>query len=173
VGIPEDHACSFRRWTRENVLRHIDLPAARARFPDGEARDRAAAARALEDEIRAAGGIDLQILGVGRNGHIGFNEPGSARDSRTREVELHAWTREDAARSFGALVRVPLRAVTLGVATILEARRIRVLAFGVHKAAIVRETLRAPQGAGVPSTWLRGHPDARLYLDAEAASLLS
>lgn len=172
VGLAADHAQSFRRWTRENLFAHVDIDPARAHFPDVDARDRAAAGRAYEDAIRAAGGIDLQILGIGRNGHIGFNEPGSPRDSRTREVELHPWTREDAAKAFGSLELVPLRAVTMGVATVLDARRLRVLALGAKKAAIVRETLNAPQGAALPSTWLRGHADVRLYLDREAASAL-
>ncbi|MBL8861888.1 MAG: glucosamine-6-phosphate deaminase [Planctomycetes bacterium] len=170
VGLPAAHAQSFRRWTREHLFQHADF--ARTCFPDVEAADLEAAARAFEDAIRAAGGIDLQILGLGRNGHVAFNEPGSARDSRTRAVELHPWTREDAARDFGGLEHVPLRAVTMGVATILEARRLRVLALGSRKAAIVRETLRASEGPDVPSTFLRAHPDVRLLLDGEAAALL-
>jgi len=172
VGLPAEHAQSFRRWTRENLFAHVDFDPARTHFPDVDARDLAAAGRAYEVAIRAAGGLDLQILGIGRNGHIGFNEPGSTRDSRTREVELHPWTREDAAKAFGSLDLVPLRAVTMGVATIFEARRLRILALGAKKAAIVRETLNAPQGSALPSTWLRGHADVRLYLDREAASSL-
>jgi len=172
VGLAAEHAQSFRRWTRENLFEHVDFDPARMHFPDVAARDLAAAGRAYEDAIRAAGGIDLQILGIGRNGHIGFNEPGSTLDSRTRAVELHPWTREDAAKAFGSLELVPLRAVTMGVATILEARRLRVLALGAKKAAIVRETLNAPQSAALPSTWLRGHADVRLYLDRDAASCL-
>jgi len=172
VGLHADHAQSFRRWTRENLFAHVDFDATRTHFPDVDARDLAAASRAYEDAIRAAGGIDLQILGIGRNGHIGFNEPGSARDSCTRAVELHPWTREDAAAAFGALELVPQRAVTMGVATILAARRLRVIALGVKKAGIVRETLRARQDSSLPSTWLRDHGDVRLYLDREAASAL-
>lgn len=172
AGLAAEHPQSFRRWTRENLFEHVDLDRARTHFPDVEAADLAAACRAYEAAIRAAGGIDLQILGIGRNGHIGFNEPGSPRDSRTRVVELHPWTREDAAKAFGALELVPLRAVTMGVATILDARRLRVIALGAKKAEIVRATLRAPQSPALPSTWLRGHGDVRLYLDREAASLL-
>lgn len=172
VGLGAGHAQSFRRWTRENLFEHVDFDPTRTHFPDVDARDLAVASRAYEDAIRAAGGIDLQVLGIGRNGHIGFNEPGSERDSRTRVVDLHPWTREDAAKSFGALELVPLHAVTMGVATILDARRLRVLAIGTKKAAIVHETLRAAQSGALPSTWLRDHADVRLYLDRDAASAL-
>ncbi len=172
VGLSADHAQSFRRWTRENLFAHVDFDPARTHFPDVDARDLAAASRAYEDAIRAAGGIDLQILGIGRNAHIGFNEPDSPRDSRTRAVDLHPWTRADAAAAFGALELVPQRAVTMGVATILDARRLRVIALGAKKAEVVRETLRALQDAALPSTWLRDHGDVRLYLDRDAASRL-
>lgn len=172
LGLPAAHPASFRAWTRAHLLDAVGLPADRARFPDVAATDLAAAGRGYEDAINALGGIDLQVLGIGPNGHIAFNEPGSGRATRTRDVDLSPSTREDAALAFGGLERVPLRAMTMGVATILDARRIRVLAFGARKAAIVRDTLRAPQGPDVPSTWLRGHADVRLYLDPEAASLL-
>jgi glucosamine-6-phosphate deaminase len=173
VGLPAGHPRSFEAWMRAQLLDEIDLPRASAHFPDARARDLPAAAREFERRIADAGGIDLQILGIGRNGHIGFNEPGSPRDSRTREVELHPWTRADAAPAFGGLEHVPARALTMGVATILGARRIRALAFGARKAAIVRATLRGAVGPDVPSTWLRGHADARLYLDPDAAAELA
>jgi glucosamine-6-phosphate deaminase len=170
VGLDADHPQSFRRWIRENLFEAVDF--ARSTFPDVEARDRATASQAFEDAIRAAGGIDLQVLGIGRNGHVGFNEPGSPRASRTREVELHPWTREDAARSFAGLDHVPLRALTMGVATILDARSVRVLALGSKKAGIVRAALRDPPGPDVPATYLREHADVRFYLDREAAALV-
>ena len=127
-------------------------------------------AGAFEDAIDAAGGIDLQLLGLGRNGHIAFNEPGSRRASRTRVVPLAEHTREDAAATFGGLEHVPTHAVTMGVGTILEARRIRVLAFGAHKAPAVGRILSGAPGEEVPGAFLSGHPDVRLHLDAEAAS---
>ena len=172
LGLPPKHPLAFRTWIRENLCGQLDLWPALIRFPDVNAEDLVVAGRAYEEEIRAAGGIDLQLLGIGRNGHIGFNEPGAELDSRTREVELHPWTREDAAPQFGGLQNVPQRAMTMGVATILEAKRLRVLAFGARKAEVVRDTLRAPRDAAVPSTWLRGHPDVRLYIDREAAALI-
>lgn len=125
-----------------------------------------------ERAIGAAGGVDLWILGVGRNGHVGFNEPGSARGSRTRVVELAPETREDAARAFGHLEHVPTSAITVGIATILEARTLRVLAFGEPKAEIVRRTLTEPVGPQIPATFLREHPDVRWSLDPDAASAL-
>jgi glucosamine-6-phosphate deaminase len=166
------HPQSFRRWMREHLFEHVDLDPARAHFPDVDATDIAAACAAYELSLREVGGIDLQVLGIGRNGHLAFNEPGSVRDSRTRAVELHAWTRADAAEKFGGLEHVPRRAVTMGLATIFDARRLRVIALGSKKAAIVRETLRARASADLPSTWLREHADVRLYLDREAAALL-
>jgi glucosamine-6-phosphate deaminase len=160
---------SFDRWTRECVGLPLGIAPARSRAPGGGGDGIAERCRAYEEAIREAGGVDLQILGIGRNGHVAFNEPGSARASRTREVELHAWTREDAAERFGGIASVPRRAVTMGVATILEARALRVLAFGVRKRAIVKLALEGPVGPEVPATFLRGHPDLVVRLDREAA----
>src|SRR5262249_47444260 len=141
----------------------------RAHLPDPIPRDPHAEAARYEAAIHAAGGLDLMLLGIGRNGHIGFNEPGSPRDSRTRVVELHAETRDDAAATFGGLEHVPRRAITMGVATILDAQSVRVLAFGARKARILRRTLLDPISAAVPSTFLREHADVRIYADREAA----
>ncbi len=126
-----------------------------------------------EAQIAEAGGIDLQLLGIGRTGHIGFNEPGSLPDSRTRLVTLDPITREDAAAGFGGLAHVPKHAVSMGIGTILEAREIVVLASGEAKAEIVREAFEGKETAQVPASWLRLHPSVRLYLDQGAASRLS
>jgi len=123
-----------------------------------------------ERDIANAGRIDLMILGIGRNGHIGFNEPGSARSSRTRVVDLSAMTRADAAPTFGGIENVPERAITMGLATILEARAIRALAFGGEKAEIVSRMLREPIGSALPATFLREHANATLHLDRAAAT---
>ena len=170
-GLGRDHPRSFRRWMEGVLFEHVNLAPESTCIPDGdvEAGELARHCAALERRIAEAGGIDLQLLGLGRNGHIGFNEPGSPRDARTRLVELDALTRADAAADFGSLEAVPTRAVTLGVATILEARRIRVLAFGASKAEVVRRVLRSPVGPEVPATYLRDHPDARLLVDPAAA----
>ena len=119
-----------------------------------------------ERALRDAGGIDLQLLGIGRNGHIAFNEPGSARDSRTRLVELAPQTIEDNGldREEG-----PRHAITMGVATILEARRIHLLAFGDAKAEMIRRALQGGVGPEVPASFLREHDDVAVWLDAAAA----
>jgi glucosamine-6-phosphate deaminase len=167
LGLSEGDPRSFRAWMQAQLFGRVDLRPENAHVPrcaaagPGEARRYAA-------ELAAAGGIDLQVLGVGRNGHIGFNEPGSARDSRTREVELAAETRAAAAAACGGLERVPERALTLGVAEILEARAIRVLAFGKGKCEVVRRLCEGPIGPELPASFLRGHRDVQLFLDAEA-----
>lgn len=162
VGIAADQPHTCASYLRTHLGAPLGLARDAVRVPD--ARDPAA----YERDIDAAGGIALQILGIGRNGHLGFNEPGSARDSRTRIVDLAPTTREDAAQNFGCLARVPTRGVTVGIATILAARRLRLLAFGAGKRAIVARLLHEPVHAGLPASWLRCHPDARLYVDADA-----
>lgn len=167
-----DHPQSFRSFLRRHLLDHLDVPAQSSHCPDGEtpAEKLAEHCAGYEALIRAAGGIDLQLLGIGRNGHIGFNEPGSARDSRTRLIELETATRADAAADFGDLQQVPRHAITMGIASILEARRIVLLAFGARKAAILRRALEGPLTADVPASFLREHPDVRVVLDREAAA---
>src|SRR5690606_28120649 len=127
---------------------------------------------AYEDAIREAGGLDFQLLGIGRTGHIGFNEPGSSRDSRTRLVHLDEITRQDAAPAFGGLDHVPTHAITMGCGTILEARKIALLAWGEAKAAIVRDAIHGPITDAISASFLQQHPDATYYLDRDAASLL-
>jgi glucosamine-6-phosphate deaminase len=123
--------------------------------------------------IRKAGGIDIQILGIGRTGHIGFNEPGSTRSSRTRMVTLDSVTRRDAADGFFGEENVPHRAITMGVGTILEARKIIIMAFGEHKAAIVQKTLEREPTESVTASFLQMHPDTTFLLDRAAAGELS
>jgi glucosamine-6-phosphate deaminase len=167
-GLARDDPRSFRAWMQEQLFGLVDLDPAHAHTPRC-AGEGTGAARRYAAELAAAGGIDLQVLGVGRNGHIGFNEPGSARESRARVVELAAETRADAAAAFGGLAQVPQRALTLGVADILDARAIRVLAFGKGKTQVVRRLLEKPIGPELPASFLRGHPDVHLFLDLEAA----
>jgi len=169
-GVEATDPRSFRVWTRTHLLDALGVPPDRALIPPPDLAVAAEVAwcRGFEERLRALGGIDLQILGVGRNGHIGFNEPGSPRESRTRRVRLAAETRADAADAWGDLDLVPTHAITQGVATILEARRLRGLAFGAGKRDIVRRTLEEPIGPRVPATFLREHPNARLYADDAA-----
>ena len=132
-----------------------------------------AACAAYEDAIRAAGGIDLQLLGIGRTGHVGFNEPGSAVESRTRLITLDSVTRSDAASDFFGEWNVPRQAITMGVGTILDARRIVLLAFGEHKAPIVRKAVEEPPCSHVSASALQQHADARFVLDRAAAGRLT
>ena len=171
-GLGPTHPQSYRYFMEENLFRHLDIPAANIRIPDGQAKDFAVNCAEYEAAIRDAGGIDLQILGIGRTGHIGFNEPPSAADSRTRRVHLDEVTRRDNSLFFGDLAQVPHGALTMGVATILEARRVELIAFGEAKADIVRRAMRETPSPACPATWLQNHPACTFHLDALAARSL-
>ena len=168
-----DSPHSYHFFMRRHLFQHINC--SRWFVPDGSPgtpEQIAERCRAYEAQIADAGGIDLQLLGVGRTGHLGFNEPGSPPDSRTRLVTLDPLTREDAAAGFGDLASVPSQAVSMGLGTILDAREIVVLASGAAKAEIVRQAVEGEETAQVPASWLRTHPNVRLYLDQGAASRL-
>src|SRR6185369_738253 len=166
---------SYRRFMQENFFDHVDIVAADTHVPDGEVpRDGARAmAEAYEAAIQSAGGIDFQLLGIGKTGHIGFNEPGSGAKSRTRLVTLDSITRRDAAADFFGEPYVPREAITMGVATILEAREIAILATGEHKAAIVRRAVEGEVDTQVAATFLQRHPATAFYLDGPAAADLT
>jgi len=166
---------SYRRFMRENLFDRVDIDPARTHVPDGQvAREGVAGAcEAYERAIVAAGGIDLQLLGIGRTGHIGFNEPGSARESRTRLITLDKVTRMDASSDFFGEWNVPKKAITMGVGTILAARRVRLLAFGEHKAGIVKRSVEGEVTASVSASYLQEHPAARFVLDPASAAELT
>ncbi len=164
---------SYHRWMHENFFRHVDIPAENINIPDGTAKKADEFCRKYEQSIAKAGGIDLQILGIGRTGHIGFNEPGSSSDSHTRLIHLDRVTRLDAASDFFGEEHVPRQAITMGVGTILAARSICLLAFGEHKAPILRRAVEEPTHATVAASYLQGHPDATFYLDPSAAAMLT
>jgi glucosamine-6-phosphate deaminase len=170
-----DSIHSYHRFMRENFFDHVDLPPGAAHLPRGDLpRDQVEAHCAeYEARIRAAGGIDLQLLGIGKTGHIGFNEPGSGVRSRTRLVTLDTITRRDAAADFFGEANVPREAITLGVATILEAREIAILATGEHKAAIVRRAVEGEVDTEVAATFLQRHPRTTFFLDRAAAADLT
>ncbi len=174
-GLPPEHPQSYRHFMRVHLFDHIDVPAAAIHLPSGRVPlDQVDAhGREYEEKIRTAGGIDFQVLGIGRTGHIGFNEPGSARRSRTRLVTLDPLTRRDAAGDFGGEENTPHYAITMGVATILDARRIVLLAWGQHKAAIVREAVEGAATPQVTASFLQEHEAARFILDASAAGALT
>jgi glucosamine-6-phosphate deaminase len=165
---------SYTRFMRENFLNHVDLDPARVHVLDASLQVHRVAEHCehYEQAIAAAGGIDLQLLGIGRNGHIGFNEPGSPRTSRTRLVTLDEATRRDAQRSFGE-DEVPRQAITMGIGSILRARGILLLAVGSHKAAIIAKAVQGAVTAEVPASFLQGHANASVCLDRSAAESLS
>jgi len=169
------HPQSYRRFMDINLFEHIDIPRENTHVPDGAvpAGRVAAYCEGYEAKIREAGGIDLQVLGIGRTGHIGFNEPGSARRSRTRLVTLDPVTRRDAAEDFGGEEHTPRYAITMGIRTILEARRIVLMAWGQHKAEIVRAAVEGPITAQVTASFLQEHDHARFVLDQAAAGALT
>jgi glucosamine-6-phosphate deaminase len=168
-GLGPDHPQSYRFFMEDHLFRHLDIPTDNIHIPDGLAQDPAKNCADYEAAIRDAGGIDLQILGIGRTGHIGFNEPPSAADSRTRWVHLDEVTRRDNSVFFGDLAQVPHGALTMGVATILEARRVALLAFGEAKAEIVARAIKETPSPRCPATWLQRHPACTFHLDAAAA----
>lgn len=174
-GLGPDHRESYRRFMQEQLFNHIDIPAENTHLPNGTTSlDQVfEECQAYEQAIEAAGGIDLQILGIGRTGHIGFNEPGSTRDSRTRLIALDRLTREDAAADFMGEENVPRFAITMGVGTILRARRIVLMAWGSNKAEIVREAVEGPETEAVSASFLQSHPDAHFYIDEAAAQYLT
>ena len=171
LGISSSHPQAFRQFFAQHLLAKVDLPRENVRLPDSELHESQveAHARDYEHAIHDVGGLDLLLLGIGMNGHVGFNEPGSARDSRTRAVNLHPMTRQGAAEAFGGLENVPERAITMGVSTILEARRLRVLATGATKREILARVLSTDETPELPATFLRSHPDVSFFADAAAA----
>jgi glucosamine-6-phosphate deaminase len=170
-----DELQSYRRFMREHLFDHVDIDPANIHIPDGTIPADAVAAHceAYERAIAAAGGIDLQLLGIGRTGHIGFNEPGSAVDSHTRLIALDRVTRLDASSDFFGLEHVPTRAITMGVGTILTARRVVLVAFGEHKAGVVAEAVEGPVLPRVAASYLQRHPAAQVVLDEAAAAELT
>ena len=174
-GLPREHPESYWRFMHEQLFNHIDISAANVHVPDGTvARGEVFAwCRRYEEAIHAAGGLDLQVLGIGRTGHIGFNEPGSTRDSRTRLVTLDQLTRRDAVRDFLGEAHVPRHAITMGVGTIMEAREVVLLAWGEGKAQVVAEAVERPPTDALPASFLQGHPNARFIIDEAAASRLT
>ncbi|MDB6077195.1 MAG: Glucosamine-6-phosphate deaminase [Akkermansiaceae bacterium] len=174
LGLAEGHLESYRAFMRRELFDHVDILPGNVHIPDGwlAKSEIPAHCAAYERAIREAGGIDFQLLGIGRTGHIGFNEPGSPRDSRTRVVALDELTRRDAGPSFGGISQVPRQAISMGCGTILEARRIALLAWGEAKAAIVKTALQGQVTDQVSASFLQEHADAAFYLDEAAAGEL-
>ena len=165
---------SYVRFMYEHLFDHIDIPRENINIPDGTVAEEQVYdyCQQYENKIRNAGGIDIQLLGIGRTGHIGFNEPGSARTSRTRLITLDRVTRLDAASDFFGEENVPRRAITMGVGTILAAREIILMAFGEHKAPVVAPAIEGPITSSIAASFLQEHPNARFVIDNAAAESL-
>ncbi|MDB4331529.1 glucosamine-6-phosphate deaminase [bacterium] len=166
---------SVARCMHEQLFDHVDIPKNQIHIPDGTIAKEISSdyCQRYEQAIREAGGIDLQILGINRTGHIGLNEPGSDRGSRTRMITLDSVTRIDAASDFFGAENVPRYSITLGVGTILEAKRILLMAFGEGKAKIIAKAVEGYSSSGIPATFLQDHPNTLFLLDEAAASNLT
>jgi glucosamine-6-phosphate deaminase len=172
VGLPNDHPQSYHHFMRQNFFQHVNILPKNTHIPDGMTKDVAKFCAQYERRIAAAGGIDLQVLGIGTDGHIGFNEPTSSLTSRTRIKTLTPQTRKDNARFFGSADKVPHHVVTLGLGTIMEARQCLMLAFGSKKARAIAATVEGPMTANVPASILQMHPSVKVFLDRGAAAKL-
>jgi glucosamine-6-phosphate deaminase len=173
VGLAPRHPQSYAAYIDRVFTSRVDISPVAIGRPEGDAADLAAACVAYEAAIAAAGGVDLQLLGIGGDGHIGFNEPGSSLASRTRLKTLTRQTREDNARFFASLDDVPRHVITQGVGTILEARHLVLVAIGAGKASAVAKAVEGPVTAMVPASALQLHPHATVVLDDAAATALS
>jgi glucosamine-6-phosphate deaminase len=169
VGLAPEHPQSYHRFMWENFFQHINIARNNIRIPDGMTKNIPSFCDRYEKQIRAAGGIDLQILGIGADGHIGFNEPSSSLASRTRIKTLTPRTRRDNARFFGAENKVPHHVITMGIGTIMEARQCLLLAFSTKKARAVAGAIEGPISAMSPASVLQLHPATKCCLDRQAA----
>ncbi len=173
VGLPEEHPCSYHRFMEEHLFSHVNLRPECRHLPNGNAADLSAEAAAYDRAISKAGGIDLQLLGIGHNGHIGFNEPGPAFLYGCHVVTLSESTIQANTRFFDSEAEVPRQAVSLGIGSIMSARQVLLLATGTDKAEAVRKAVEGDVDPQVQASILRLHPSAILLLDQAAASRLS
>lgn len=174
-GLDRDHPESYYRFMHDQLFDHIDIPEENVNIPDGTVpQDQLYEwCQGYEQKMAEVGGLDLQILGIGRTGHIGFNEPGSAEDSVTRMITLDRITRRDAASDFLGEANVPRFAITMGVGSILRAKRVVLMAWGENKAEVVRQAVEEAVTDSVSASYLQGHPNAKIVLDESAASQLT
>lgn len=172
--IERENTQSYWYFMHEHLFNHVDIPSKYIHIPDGTVADADVFdfCQRYETAIQQAGGIDLQILGIGRTGHIGFNEPGSGLNSPTRMVTLDSLTIADAAGDFHSEENVPRKAITMGVGTIMQSRRIILMAWGEKKASIIRQAVEGPVVDSVPATYLQHHKNTEIVLDKEAAAEL-
>ncbi len=173
VGLPPTHDQSYSHFMWENLFKHIDINPRYIHVPDGMATDIEAHCEWYENEIKKWGGIDLQILGIGANGHIAFNEPGSSLGSRTRIKTLTEQTEKDNARFFKSMNEVPRLAITMGIGTIMEAKEVILLASKANKADAIKAAAEGPITAMVPASIIQMHRKAYVIVDKDAASKLT
>ncbi len=173
IGLHADHPQSYRSFMRQHLFAGLNIAARNTRFPPVEGRDLSTACAAYEQAIADAGGIDIQILGIGSNGHIGFNEPTSSLASRTRVKTLADKTLADNARFYSTREAQPQVATTMGIGTILDARRILLQSFGNKKAPAIHAAVEGAVSSFWPASALQLHADVSFYVDGEAASLLT
>ena len=173
--MPPNAQQSYVRFMHEYLFDHVDIPPKNINIPDGtiSMEEAEAYCETYEKKIKLVGGIDIQLLGIGRTGHIGFNEPGSWQDSQTRLVRLDNMTRTDAIKDFLKADAVPYRAITMGIGSIMQARTIYLLAWGHHKAAILRKAVEGSVSSSVPATFLQKHPNVKVVVDKAASVELS
>lgn len=172
VGLPAGHPQSYRATIERELTGHLDIDPRNVHAPDAGAEDLTDAGRRYDAAIAAAGGVDLQVLGIGTDGHLAFNEPGSSLASRTRLKTLTSRTREDNARFFGGTGDVPRHVMTQGLGTILEARHLVLVASGSGKAAAIAAAVEGPLTASCPASVLQLHPHATVLVDEAAGSRL-
>jgi glucosamine-6-phosphate deaminase len=173
VGLPITHAQSYHRFMHENFFRHVNIPPHNIHIPSGTTTNYRAFCEWYEKQIVDCGGIDLQILGIGSDGHIAFNEPTSSLSSRTRLKTLSMQTIGDNARFFDRREDVPVYAITMGVGTILEARQLVLVASGKSKARAIAQAVEGPVSSMVTASALQLHRDATVFVDEDAASELT
>jgi len=172
VNIPEDHVCSYHQFMKDELFSHINIKPENTHVPNGNAADLAQEGKEYDAAIEAAGGIDLQLLGIGRNGHIGFNEPGSKFIYGCHAVDLTQSTIEANRRFFDSEKDVPRQAISLGVGSIMNARKVVLIATGADKAEAIRDAVHGEIDPQVQASILRAHPNVIFMLDKAAASLL-
>ena len=172
IGLDGNHDQSYRYFMNENLFRNIDINISETHVPDGISSNQQNAAD-YDKLIEEAGGIDLQLLGIGVNGHIGFNEPGTPFGSLTHIVELTDSTRQANKRFFQSIDEVPTHAISMGIKSVMHARSVILMAIGENKAQCIKDTLEGPVTEQVPASVLQLHPDVTFYLDHDAAKLLT
>jgi glucosamine-6-phosphate deaminase len=173
LGLSPDNPHSYHYYMYENFIKHINIPSKNVHIPDGMAMDKEAVGPEYEEEISKAGGIDIQVLGIGKNGHIGFNEPGSSLGSLTRTKYLSETTRKEAVKEFGSLEKVPKEVITMGCGSILNSRHIIILASGAEKAGVIKAAFEGPITTMCPASILQLHRNVTAILTKDAAMQLT